>query len=208
MPVTKKGIQVNPSSGSGNTPINFTASPANPGNRVIQTATFNVQADGVDDPVQITANLLPKPEFVSFDNGASMAVDKAGGQITITGKSNSAMLTFSKGSGEIISADVSAVEYQANGSAATSGVAIPNDPGATAEYAFTLTLQAAANGTVEERSQTITVTCQTTSVKATITLNQTAGEPTIDVEPSSINVPQDGTEAIVQVTSNTTWTIS
>lgn len=208
MPVTKKGIQVNPSSGSGNTPINFTASPANPGNRVTQTATFNVQADGVDSPVQITANLLPKAEFVSFDNGASMAVDKAGGQITITGKSNSAMLTFSKGSGEIISADVSAIEYQANGSAATSGVAIPNDPGATAEYAFTLTLQATANNSVEERSQTIVVTCQTTSVKATITLNQTAGSPTINVEPKSIDVPQDGTEATVQVTSNTTWTIS
>ena len=208
MPVTKKGIQVNPSSGSGNTPINFTASPANPGNRVKQSATFSVQADGVGEPVQITANLLPKAEFVSFDNGASMAVDKAGGQITITGKSNSAMLTFSKGSGEIISADVAAIEYQANGSAATSGVAIPNDPGATAEYAFTLTLQAAANSPVEERTQTITVTCQTTSVKTTITLNQTGGDPTIDVEPNSIDVPQDGTEVTVQVTSNTTWTIS
>lgn len=208
MSVTKKGIQVDPSSGSGNTQIKFKASPANPGNRVKQTTTFQAQADGVDEPVVITANLLPKEEFVSFDNGSSMAVDKIGGTITIKGKSNSAMLTFSKGSGEIVSADVASIAYQANGSSATSGVAISGDPGATAEYAFTLTLQASENNSVDTRNQTITVTCQTTSVKATITLNQTAGDPTISVEPQSIDVPQDGSEVSVQVTSNTTWSIS
>ena len=208
MAVTKKGIQVNPSSGSGDTPIKFTASPANPGNRVKQTAIFNAQADGVDSPVAITANLLPKAEFVSFNDGASMAVDKNGGQITIKGKSNSAMLTFSKGAGNIIAADVASIAYQANGSAATSGVAIPSDPGATAEYEFILTLQAAENNTVEARTQTIIVTCQSTSVKATITLNQTAGSPEISVEPTSVEVPQDGSEVTVQLTSNTTWTIS
>lgn len=208
MAVTKKGIKVNPSSGSGDTSIKFTASPANPGNRVKQTATFNAQADGVDSPVVITANLLPKAEFVSFDDGASMAVDKNGGQITIRGKTNSAMLTFSKGAGNIVADDVASIAYQANGSAATSGVAIPNDPGATAEYEFVLTLQAAENDTVKARTQTITVTCQSTSVKATITLNQTAGDPEISVEPTSVEVPQDGSEVTVQLTSNTTWTIS
>ena len=162
----------------------------------------------MDAPVVITANLLPKAEFVSFNDGASMAVDKNGGQITIKGKSNSEMLTFSKGAGNIIAADVASIAYQANGSAATSGVAIPNDPGATAEYEFILTLQAAENETIEAKTQTITVTCKSTSVKATITLNQTAGEPEISVEPTSIDVPQDGSEVTVQLTSNTTWTIS
>lgn len=207
MAVTKKGIQVNPSSGSGDTQLSLTASPANPGNRVKQTTTFNVQADGVEAPVVLTANLLPKPEFVSFDNGATQAVDKGGGQITITGKSNSAMLKFSKGAGEIISADIASVEYEANGSPATSGVAIDGDPGATAQYVFTLTLQAAANETIEARTQQIVVECQTTSVKATITLNQTAGDPELSIEPTSVDVPQDGSPVTVQVQSNTTWTV-
>ena len=207
MAVTKKGIQVNPSSGSGDTQLSLTASPANPGNRVKQTTTFNVQADGVEAPVVLTANLLPKAEFVSFDNGATQAVDKAGGQITITGKSNSAMLKFSKGAGDIIAADIASVEYEANGSPATSGVAIDGDPGATAQYVFTLTLQAAANETIEARTQQIVVECQTTSVKATITLNQTAGDPELSIEPTSVDVPQDGSPVTVQVQSNTTWTV-
>ena len=207
MAVTKKGIQVNPSSGSGDTQLSLTASPANPGNRLKQTTTFNVQADGVDAPVVLTANLLPKAEFVSFDNGATQAVDKAGGQITITGKSNSAMLKFSKGAGDIIAADIAAVEYEANGSPATSGVAIDGDPGATAQYVFTLTLQAAANETIEARTQQIVVECQTTSVKSTITLNQTAGDPELSIEPTSVDVPQDGSPVTVQVQSNTTWTV-
>lgn len=207
MAVTKKGIQVNPSSGSGDTQLSLTASPANPGNRVKQVTTFNVQADGVDAPVVLTANLLPKAEFVSFDNGATQAVDKAGGQITITGKSNSAMLKFSKGAGDIIAADIASVEYEANGSPATSGVAIDGDPGASAQYVFTLTLQAAANETIEARTQQIVVECQTTSVKATITLNQTAGDPELSIEPTSVDVPQDGSPVTVQVQSNTTWTV-
>ena len=207
MAVTKKGIQVNPSTGSGDTQLSLTASPANPGNRVKQVTTFNVQADGVDAPVVLTANLLPKAEFVSFDNGTTQAVDKTGGQITITGKSNSAMLKFSKGAGDIIAADIAAIEYEANGSPATSGVAIDGDPGATAQYVFTLTLQAAANETIEARTQQIVVECQTTSVKATITLNQTAGDPELSIEPTSVDVPQDGSPVTVQVQSNTTWTV-
>ena len=207
MAVTKKGIQVNPSTGSGDTQLSLTASPANPGNRVKQTTTFNVQADGVEAPVVLTANLLPKAEFVSFDNGTTQAVDKTGGQITITGKSNSAMLKFSKGAGDIIAADIASVEYEANGSPATSGVAIDGDPGATAQYVFTLTLQAAANETIEARTQQIIVECQTTSVKATITLNQTAGDPELSIEPTSVDVPQDGSPVTVQVQSNTTWTV-
>lgn len=207
--VTKNGILVTPGSGSGNTTLKVKASPVNPGNRVKQTQVFSVQAAGVDSPKTFTANLLPKAEFVSFDNGAEMAVVKTGGTVTITGKSNSAMLTFSKGSGEVIAADISAVEYEANGDPATSGTAITGDPGAKAQYVFTLTLTASANETVEERTQTITVQGQGgAGISATITLKQAAGDPTIEVSPTSVDVPQDGTEVEVTVTTNTTFTVS
>lgn len=46
------------------------------------------------------------------------------------------------------------------------------------------------------------------SVSATLTLNQTAGDPTLEVSPTSIDVPQDGSEVQVQVTTNTTFTVS
>lgn len=207
--VVKKNISVSPGSGSGNTTLQVKASPANLGNRVKQTQVFSVSATGVSESKNFTANLLPKAEFVSFDNGANMAVGKTGGTVTIKGKSNSASLIFTKGTGSIITANISAIKYQANGSEATNGVAIPSDPGATRQYEFILTLTAAVNNTINTRSQQITVVgAGGTEVAATITLNQTAGDPTLAVSPTSIDVPQDGTVVNVNVTTNTTFTVS
>lgn len=207
--VVKKNISVGPSSGSGNTTLTVKASPANLGNRVKQTQVFSVSATGVSESKSFTANLLPKAEFVSFDNGASMAVSKTGGTVTIKGKSNSASLTFTKGSGSVITANITAIKYTANGSEATNGVAISGDPGASRQYEFTLTLTAAANGTINARRQQITVVgAGGTEVAATITLNQTAGDPTLSVSPTTVDVPQDGTTVTVNVVTNTTFTVT
>lgn len=207
--ITKNGIVVNPSTGSGNTELKVKAQVPNKGNRVKQTAEFTVTAPGVSTPKKFTANHLPAAEFVKFDNGASQAVDKTGGVVTITGTSNSSKLTFTKGSGTIITEDISSVEYQANGSNTINGVEISGDPGAQASFAFTLTINAVENETVDEKTQQITVQgAGGSGVTATITLNQTAGDPTLEVSPTSIDVPQDGSEISVQVTTNTTFTVS
>lgn len=99
--------------------------------------------------------------------------------------------------------------YISSGSNTVNGVAIDGDPGATAQYTFTLTLNAVENETVDARTQQITVEgAGGSSVSATLTLNQTAGDPTLEVSPTSIDVPQDGSEVQVQVTTNTTFTVS
>ena len=205
--VTKNSIVVNPNSGSGDTTLKVKAQTANLGNRVAKNATFTVTAQNGPSK-QFTASLAPANEFVKFTNGTSQAVDKDGGVITITGTSNSTKLTFTKGSGEIITADIASISYQAAGKTTTNGQAIEGDPGATASYNFTLTLNAAANSTVSARSQAITVKANSTTVTASITLNQTAGDPTLEVSPTSITVPQDGSEVSVSVTTNTTFTVS
>lgn len=205
--VTKNSIVVSPSSGSGDTTLKVKAQTANQGNRVAQTATFTVTAqDGPSE--QFTASLEPANEFVKFTNGNSQAVDKSGGVITITGTSNSTKLTFTKGAGEIIPSDITSITYQAAGKTTTNGQAIEGDPGATATYNFTLTLKAEANDTVQARSQAITVKTNSTSVTASITLNQTAGDPALEVSPTHITVPQNGSEVSVSVTTNTTFTVS
>lgn len=207
--ITKNGIVVNPSTGSGNTELKVKAQTPNRGNRVRQKAEFTVTAPGVSTPKKFIANHLPAAEFVKFDNGSTQAVDKAGGVVTITGTSNSPKLTFSKGSGTIITEDISSVEYQANGLDTVNGVEIFGDPGAQASFAFTLTIDAVENETVDEKIQQITVKgAGGSEVTATIILNQTAGDPTLEVNPTSINVPQDGSEVSVQVTTNTTFTVS
>lgn len=204
--VKQNGIVVNPSSGSGDTTLQVKAEVVNRGNRLAQVATFEVEAVGVAEKKQFVANHVPAAEFIQFDN-ASPAVDKGGGAITLTGKSNTSKIAFSKGTGDIIAADISAIQFQANGSDATSGTVINGDPGAKAKYTFSLTLNASANDTIEARTQQIIATANG-GQKATATLNQTAGDPFIEVTPTSIDVPQDGSAVQVTVDTNTTFTVT
>lgn len=203
--VKKNGVVVSPSTGSGDTTLQVKAETANRGNRVVQLATFEVEGAGVSMKKQFVANHLPAAEFIEFDN-KSPAVDKGGGTITLTGKSNSQKITFSKGTGQIIGADISAIHFTANGAEATSGTNIPGDPGAKAKYSFSLTLTAAENETIEARTQQI-IAKANGGQKATATLNQTAGDPFIEVAPTRIDVPQDGSAVQVTVDTNTTFTV-
>lgn len=204
--VKQNGVVVSPSTGSGDTTLQVKAETANRGNRVAQIATFEVEGTGVAEKKQFVAKHLPANEFIVFDN-PNPAVDKGGGVVTLTGKSNSSKITFSKGSGNIIGANITAIKFNANGVEVTSGTAIPGDPGAKTKYNFTLTLTAAANETIKARTQQIIATANGNQ-KATATLNQTAGDPFIEVTPTSIDVPQDGSTVQVTVDTNTTFTVT
>lgn len=204
--VKQNGIVVNPSSGSGDTTLQVKAEVVNRGNRLTQVATFEVEGTGVAEKKQFVANHLPAAEFIEFDN-TNPAVDKDGGTITLTGKSNSQKITFSKGAGDIIDANIAAIKFIAHGAAATSGVAIAGDPGAKAKYLFSLILTAAANETIEARTQQIIATADG-GQKATATLHQTAGDPFIEVAPTSVDVPQNGSAVQVTVDTNTTFTVT
>lgn len=204
--VKQNGVVVDPSTGSGDTTLQVKAEIANRGNRVVQLATFEVEGAGVAMKKKFVANHLPADEFIEFDN-KSPAVDKGGGIITLTGKSNSQKITFEKGTGAIISADISAIKFTANGASATSGTNISGDPGAKAKYSFSLTLTAAENETIESRTQQI-IAKANGGQKATATLKQTAGDPFIEVAPTNIDVPQDGSAVQVMVDTNTTFTVT
>lgn len=204
--VKQNGVVVNPSTGSGDTTLQVKAETANRGNRLAQIATFEVEGAGVTEKKQFVAKHLPANEFIEFDN-KNPAVDKGGGTLTLTGHSNSSKITFSKGTGDIISANITAIKFTANGAAATSGTAISGDPGAKAKYSFSLILTAAANETIKARTQQI-IALANGGQKATTTLNQTAGDPFIEVTPTSIDVPQDGTAVQVTVDTNTTFTVT
>jgi hypothetical protein len=204
--VKQNGIVVSPSTGSGDTILQVKAETVNRGNRVIQLATFEVEGAGVAVKKQFVASHIPADEFVEFDV-KNPAVDKGGGVITLTGKSNSQKITFSKGTGGIIGADIAAIKFIVNGTEATSGTNIPGDPGAKAKYSFNLTLSAAKNETIESRTQQIIATANG-GQKSTATLKQTAGDPFIGVTPTKVEVPQDGSAVQVTVDTNTTFTVT
>ena len=204
--VKQNGVVVSPSTGSGDTTLQVKAETANRGNRVVQLARFEVEGTGVATKKEFVANHLPAPEFIEFDH-TKPAVDKGGGTITLTGKSNSQKITFSKGTGNIITANIAAIKFTANGATATSGIDISGDPGAKAKYSFNLTLTAAANETIEARTQQIIAQAYG-GQKATATLSQTAGDPFIEVAPTEIDVPQNGSAVQVIVDTNTTFTVT
>lgn len=205
--VTKSYVICTPGSGSGDTQLTLKAKTANLGNRLNQTDNFTITAPGVTPNKQFTAILQAAAEFISFDDGAEAAVPKEGGSVVLDGMSNADTITFSKAAGAIITEDIAAISYQANGAPATSGTAIPSDPGATKKFAFALTLEAAENTTISERTQQITATTKGTKT-ATITLKQAAGDPYLNIDKTSVNVPQDGSGVTIAVTTNTTFTVS
>jgi hypothetical protein len=185
-------------SGSGNGTVNVGSS-VHTGRTQRQT-TLTFKASGVADIPRVAKNEA-KAEFAQVDN---VSVPKGGGNVTVTGKSNSTKLTFALGSGAIV--EMLPENYSAGGATTENGAAISGDPGATAEYNFSVTLSAEANETIAARTQTLTVTANG-GQSAQATISQAAGDPTLSVSPEEIIIPADGTPVAVTVTSNTNWTV-
>lgn len=196
-------LTLDPASGNGNGTIQNTAT-AHTG-RLVRTTQVTVTATDVSVPATYQVQQKGKPEYVSLNNGAEMSAPKTGGSVTIAGKSNSKQLAFAW------VGDVSDVEipssYQANGAPATNGSAISGDPGATAEYDFSLQLTFPENTTVEEVSRVLKVTTEGGQT-AQIEIKQAAGDAYISVEPTEITLEADGSAVSVTVKSNTQWTAS
>lgn len=196
-------LNVTPQSGSGNGSISNSAN-AHTG-RVARTGTVTVTGVGVSVPATYKVTQTPKAEFASFDDGPEMSAPKTGGAVTVAGKTNSSKLTF-KWQGE--ESDVTIPEkYQANGTPTNNGEPIADDPGATAEFAFSVELNFPANETTEEVERILIVEANG-GQSAQITIKQAAGDAILSVEPTEITIPQDGSAQTVQVKSNTTWTVS
>lgn len=196
----------NKTSGNGNDTVSWSAS-AHTGREARQTtATF--AASGVESKT-LTIIQSGKTEFVSFDS-ATAAVDKAGGTLTITGTSNSSKLTFAltgtNGIGLVLPSS-----YTANSVSTNNGTAITGDPGASQQYAFSITFSnIGENTTVSSKTSQLTVTPNSgSSAAVTCNITQAAGDAYLTISPNSITIPAAGTPAqSVTITSNTNWSIS
>lgn len=196
-------LLVNPSTGSGNGTISNSAA-AHTG-RVARVTDVTVTGVGVSTPSIYKVTQEPKLEFVSWDNGAEMSAPKTAGTVTVVGKTNSSKLTF-EFQGNSFEVDLPE-SYMANGVSTKNGLAIAGDPGAQAEFAFSIELEFPLNDTIDEVVRTLTVTANGGQA-AQIAIKQAAGDARLSVNPLEITIPQDGSAVSVQVTSNTSWTVS
>ena len=129
-------LNLNPSTGSGNGTIANSAS-AHTG-RTARTGTVTITGVGVSTPATYKVTQTPKSEFASFDNGAEMSAPKAAGTVTVEGKTNSQKLTFAW-AGSVSDVAIPA-KYSANGTQTDNAASITGDPGATAEFPFSIEL--------------------------------------------------------------------
>ena len=200
---------LNPSKtqGSGNDTVNVGANSDNTG-RNARSTNMTFKAANVPDVVrQVTQ--AGKPEFVTIESAKSVV--KGGvATLTITGTSNSSKLTFSLAGGGTLPVTLPS-SYTANSVSTNNGAAISGDPGASAEFPFSIAFtNIGANPTINERSVQLIVTDNAGNT-ATCLITQAAGEPVLEVSPESVqldwNAATQSGSASFSVTSNTNWTV-
>ena len=205
-------LTVNPASGNGNATVQNTGT-VHTGREQRQTTVTGV-AVGVSPNKTYKVIQKGKPEFVSFTNGAETTVGKAGGTLTITGKTNSSKLNF-----ELVNLETPAVveggleltlpsKYTAGGVETTNNVAITGDPGAQQEFEFSITFTGiAANTTVDELTAAMKVTTAG-GQSAQIQIKQSAGDPVFSFGQETITLEASGAAVSQTIVSNTSWELS
>lgn len=205
-------LTVNPASGNGNATVQNTGT-VHTGREQRETTVTGV-AVGVSPNKTYKVIQKGKPEFVSFTNGAETTVGKAGGTLTITGKTNSSKLNF-----ELVNLETRAVvagglkltlpsKYTAGGVETTNNVAITSDPGAQQEFEFSITFTGiAANTTIDELTAAMKVTTAG-GQSAQIQIKQSAGDPVFSFGQETITLEASGAAVSQTIVSNTSWELS
>lgn len=205
-------LTVNPALGNGNSTVQNTGT-VHTGRKPRETTVTGV-AVGVSPNKTYKVIQKGKPEFVSFTNGAETTVGKAGGTLTITGKTNSSKLNF-----ELVNLETRAVvagglkltlpsKYTANGAETTNNVAIIGDPGAQQEFEFSIAFTGiAANTTIDELTTAMKVTTAG-GQSAQIQIKQSAGDPVFSFGQETITLEASGAVVSQTIVSNTSWELS
>ena len=171
--LTKGGFTLTPKTGTGNAKVSISCSERT-GRVDTSPVTFTAKMNGFSVSKSVSVVQKGKPEFVTVNNSA-VAVDKKGETVTITGVSNTSKLSFSCAADEVTFSS-----YTANGASATNGVAIEGDPGASAQYAFSIPVTISANTTASSKMYTMTVTTESEEV-ATVVFTQVSSDFTYDL---------------------------
>lgn len=196
-------VTVDPVSGSGDQAVNFSGEKYT--GRFQRTINLTVTTNGGAKKA-LVVNQAAAAEVVRSDS-PNASVQKTGGNVTITGKSNSTKLTFAVTPAEENGLTLQLpANYTAAGKTTANGVVIADDPGASGEFVWSITISnVPANVTIEELTATLKVTAAGGQT-ANVTVKQAAGDSTIELDRETINLDVNGTQQTVNVTSNDSWT--
>ena len=196
-------VTVDPVSGSGDQAVCFSGEKHT--GRLQRTIYLTVTTNGGAEKA-LVVNQAAAAEVVRSDS-PNASVQKTGGNVTITGKSNSTKLTFAVTPAEENGLTLQLpANYTAAGKTTANGAVIADDPGADGEFVWSITISdVPANVTIEELTATLKVTAAGGQI-ANVTVTQAAGDSTIELDKETINLDVNGTQQTVNVTSNDSWT--
>jgi hypothetical protein len=196
-------VTVDPVSGSGDQAVNFSGEKHT--GRLQRTINLTATTNGGAKKA-LVVNQAAAAEVVRSDS-PNASVQKTGGNVTITGKSNSTKLTFAVTPAEENGLTLQLpANYTAAGKTTANEAVIADDPGAAGEFVWSITISdVPANVTIEELTATLKVTAAGGQT-ANVTVTQAAGDSTIELDKETINLDVNGTQQTVNVTSNDSWT--
>lgn len=196
-------VTVDPVSGSGDQAVSISGDKYT--GRLERTANLIVVTNGGVQKA-LVVNQAAAAESVTSDSPTA-TVAKTGGNVTITGKSNSTKLTFAATPAEENGLTLQLPEnYTAAGKQTANGAVIADDPGATGEFVWSITISnVPANVSIEELVATLSVTVAG-GQKVRVTITQAAGDSTLEIDKETINLDVNGSAQTVNVTSNDEWT--
>lgn len=178
-------LTVSPTSGFGNKTIQNIGA-AHTGRLQRQTVVTG-RAIGIAMTKTYTVTQKAKEEFITI-GASSYSVANTGGIVTVSGTSNSPKLTVSVDSGGTLGSLV------VNGSTITNGSDISGDPGATAQYSWSIQIQVGENLTAVQRGINVTVTGSSSSVTDTVQIVQAASvfEYIFSIAAGTTSLPASG----------------
>lgn len=196
-------VTVDPVSGSGDQAVSISGDKYT--GRLERTTNLIVVTNGGVQKA-LVVNQAAAAESVTSDSPTA-TVAKTGGNVTITGKSNSTKLTFAATPAEENGLTLQLPEnYTAAGKQTANGAVIADDPGTTGEFVWSITISnVPANVSIEELVATLSVTAAG-GQKAQVTITQAAGDSTLEIDKGTINLDVNGSAQTVNVTSNDEWT--
>ncbi len=196
-------VTIDPVSGSGDQAVSISGDKYT--GRLERTANLIVVTNGGVQKA-LVVNQAAAAESVTSDSPTA-TVAKTGGNVTITGKSNSTKLTFAATPAEENGLTLQLPEnYTAAGKQTANGAIIADDPGATGEFVWSITISnVPANVSIEELVAMLSVTA-TGGQKTQVTITQAAGDSTLEIDKETINLDVNGSAQTVNVTSNDEWT--
>jgi FlaG/FlaF family flagellin (archaellin) len=196
-------VTVDPVSGSGDQAVSISGDKYT--GRLERTANLIVVTNGGVQKA-LVVNQAAASESVTSDSPTA-TVAKTGGNVTITGKSNSTKLTFAATPAKENGLTLQLPEnYTAAGKQTANGAVIADDPGATGKFVWSITISnVPANVSIEELVATLSVAAGG-GQKAQVTITQAAGDSTLEIDKETINLDVNGSAQTVNVTSNDEWT--